>query len=86
MDHVDGADTVAAGQHPVKCGWRAAALNVSEHHGTRLVSGLSLNFYSHQISYTAQAYMAKFVQTRFKLMGRVAGKLCAFGNYDDAEI
>src|SRR5208283_5006613 len=90
VHHVDGAQSVARGQHAVVSGGRSAALDVAEHYRARLEAGPLFDLARHGRADTAQPNMPELIaprlQGRFTVFLVTIGKLRAFSYHHDAEI
>src|SRR6185369_3900384 len=62
MHQINGANAVTSGQHAIKSSWRAAALDVAQHHGARLKASTGLKLRRQRVTDSAKAHVAKLIR------------------------
>src|SRR5215471_21364055 len=87
VHRVDGVDPEPRRQHPVECRWGAAALDVPEHRGPRLLAGALLDLVGEDLPDPTEADMAERVEPLVR-QGQVVFLLRprALGDHDQRRV
>src|SRR5438270_2107367 len=86
MHQVNGSDSVPRRQHAIKSGWRAAALDVTKHYGTRLKAGAGFYLRCQRITDAAKTHVPKFVSLSALMILGPVGELGSFSHHNNAEV